>query len=106
MVEYLRSVCGEALVANICKENVIPMFGGRLRFHVQGGDKHGELSTFDEYKHYCQIDAKLLLELYEKVLEMMKAKSSKKCRAKGMFIIFCYLTNLSDFSISPSPKLL
>jgi hypothetical protein len=85
MGEYLRA---EALVANICKENAISMFGGRLRFPAQGGDKHGELSTFDKYKQYCQTDAKLLLELYEKVLELMKAKSSKKRRAKSMFTIF------------------
>lgn len=42
----------------------------------------GELLTFDEYKQYCQTDVKLLLELYKKLLELKRAKSSKKRRAK------------------------
>ena len=99
-VEYLRSVCEEALVANICKENAISMFVVAKRHCSEAvldsllkeATSMGELSTFDEYKQYCQTDAKLLLELYEKLLELKKAKSSKKRRAKGMFTIFCCLT--------------
>lgn len=92
-VEYLRSVCEEALVANICKENAISVFVVAKRHCSEAildavlkeATSMGELSTFDEYKQHCQTDAKLLLELYEKLLELKKAKSSKKRRAKGMF---------------------
>ncbi|KAG0630191.1 hypothetical protein M758_1G160900 [Ceratodon purpureus] len=89
-VEYLRLVCEEALVANICKENAISMFVVAKKYcseavldaMLKEATSMGELSTFDQYKQYCQTDAKLLLELYEKFLELKKTKSSKKRRAK------------------------
>lgn len=94
-VEYLRSVCEEALVTNICKENAISMFVVAKRHCSEAiveallkeATGMGELSSFNEYKQYCQTDAKLLLELYEKFLELKKAKGSKKRRAKGTLFL-------------------
>ncbi|XP_024392042.1 uncharacterized protein [Physcomitrium patens] len=93
-VNFLRTVCEEALVTNICKENAISIFvvakkhcsEATLEALLNEATSMGELSTFNEYKQYCQTDAKLLLELYEKFLEVKKASSSKKRRtavAKG-----------------------
>lgn len=88
-VEFLRSVCEEALVTNICKENAISIFvvakkhcsEAVLEAVLKEATSMGELSTFNEYKQFSQSDAGLLLELYERLSELKKSKSSKKRRA-------------------------
>ncbi|CAK9868616.1 unnamed protein product [Sphagnum jensenii] len=87
-VDFLTSICEEALVTNISKENVISKFfvakkhcsEAVMEAVLKEATTLGDVSTFTEYKKYSQTDAGLLLEFYEKLARLKKAKGSKRRR--------------------------
>lgn len=107
-VDFLTSICEEALVTNISKENVISKFfvakkhcsEAVMEAVLKEATTLGDVSTFTEYKKYSQTDAGLLLEFYEKLARLKKAKGSKRRRVgKGkleLFVLLCVLVRIFE----------
>lgn len=87
-VQFLAEVCEDTLLSNISRENAITTFdiakkhcSAAVREAVlMKAMKMGEISTYDEYKHYTQKDPGLLLELYEQLSERIGPLLAKRRR--------------------------
>lgn len=87
-VQFLADVCEDTLLSNISRENAISTFdiakkhcSSSVRESVlMKAIKMGEISTYDEYKHYTQKDPGLLLELYEQLSERIGPLLAKRRR--------------------------
>ncbi|KAG0569286.1 hypothetical protein KC19_6G080200 [Ceratodon purpureus] len=87
-VQFLADICEDTLLSNISRENAITTFdiakkhcSSSVREAVlMKAMKMGEISTYDEYKHYTQKDPGLLLELYEQLSERIGPLLAKRRR--------------------------
>ena len=87
-VRFLAEVCEDTLLSNISRENAITTFdiakkhcSSSVRESVlMKAMKMGEISTYDEYKHYTAKDPGLLLELYEQLSERIGPLLAKRRR--------------------------
>jgi hypothetical protein len=87
-VQFLAEVCEDTLLSNISRENAITTFdiakkhcSSSVRESVlMKAIKMGEISTYDEYKHYTEKDPGLLLELYEQLSERIGPLLAKRRR--------------------------
>ncbi|XP_024395616.1 uncharacterized protein [Physcomitrium patens] len=87
-VQFLAEVCEDTLVSNLSRQNAISTFD-IVKKHCSSAVresvlvkamKMGEISTYDEYKHYTQKDPGLLLELYELLSERIGPLLAKRRR--------------------------